>query len=149
METLIWRFLLHIALWGREIELWKPSYFVLIEAGGCSNQYRQRKGYFIQGDWSCFSISMPWLYCAGGKLEYRHAVTISLAPNQMTAKGDLYTNLEAVYAYLPQPIEGEIFLEVTKSPFKANCNGTVVYPGIEKICFEWIDDAYKIGNICD
>ena len=48
METLIWRFILHIAPWWRESELWKPFYFVLIEAGSCSSQYRQKKCYCIQ-----------------------------------------------------------------------------------------------------
>ena len=58
METLIWRFILHIAPWWRESELWKPFYFVLIEAGSCSSQYRQKKCYCILGDWSSFSISL-------------------------------------------------------------------------------------------
>ena len=57
MKNLIWRFLLQVALWWREIKLWKPFYFVLIEAGSCSSQYRQKEGYCILGDWSCASKS--------------------------------------------------------------------------------------------
>ena len=50
METLIWCFLLHIALWWRESKLWKPFYFVPIEA------IQAKKGYCILDDWSCSSI---------------------------------------------------------------------------------------------
>ena len=57
METLIWCFFLHIALWCQS-KLWKPFYFVLIEAGSCFSQYKQKKGYCILGDWSCSGISI-------------------------------------------------------------------------------------------
>ena len=59
METLIQRFLRHIALWRKENKLWNAFYFVLTEAASYSSQYRQKKGYCILGDWSCPSISMP------------------------------------------------------------------------------------------
>ena len=57
METLIWRFLLHLALWWRESKLWKPFYFVFIEAGICSIQYMPKKR-LLYTRWSCSSISM-------------------------------------------------------------------------------------------
>ena len=58
LETLIWRFLRHIALWWQESKLWNAFYFVLTEAGSYSSQHRQKKGYCILGDSSCTTRSM-------------------------------------------------------------------------------------------
>ena len=47
METIIWCFILHIALWWQEGKLWN----VPANTG-------KKKGYCKLGNWSCSSISM-------------------------------------------------------------------------------------------